>query len=239
MKWIDITFSTPAENLACDEILLNLREEETCDELLRFWESPLYFVVLGSSNKVHEEVHVDACRASGVPILRRHSGGGTVLQGPGCLNVSLILSIKSAGPTHTITETTRSIMQRHADALTAVLGRSVKVQGTSDLTIGDKKFSGNAQRRRLKALLFHGTFLLNFDLSLMEKYLKLPARQPSYRRHRRHNDFVCNIFVDAERVKQAIIAAWHAVPATDALPIPAIEELARNKHSSPEWVFSR
>lgn len=239
MQWIDVTFPTPAENLACDEVLLSALEEESDEETLRFWESSQYFVVLGSSNRVHEEVDVEACRADGVPILRRHSGGGAVLQGPGCLNCSLVLSIDPVGPTRNITETTRFIMQRHAEALTEVLGRPVGVQGHSDLTIGEKKFSGNAQRRRLKALLFHGTFLLNFNLSLVEKYVKLPARQPSYRRQRTHWDFLCNIAVDTERVKRAIIAAWHAVPGRDSLPMAAIEELARKKHSSPEWVFGR
>ena len=40
---------------------------------------------------------VDACRADGVPILRRTSGGGTVVVGPGTLNVSVILP-ESAAP---------------------------------------------------------------------------------------------------------------------------------------------
>ncbi len=239
MMLLDVSLPLPAHNLSCDEVLLNMLEEETGGEILRFWTSTQYFVVLGSSNTVRDEVDVDACRTDGIPILRRHSGGGTVLQGPGCLNFSLILAIDPNGPTRTITETTRYILQRHAEALTELLGRRVEVQGSSDLTIGEKKFSGNAQRRRLKALLFHGTFLLDFDLTLMGKYLRLPARQPAYRRQRTHAEFVCNLGVDAERVKQALIAAWQAVPGPDALPLAAIDDLARNKHSSPEWIFSR
>ena len=38
-----------------------------------------------------------ACRADGVPIFRRSSGGGTVLIGPGTLNVTVILP-ETAGP---------------------------------------------------------------------------------------------------------------------------------------------
>lgn len=239
MRWLDVTFAAPAENLACDEILLNIVEEDPREELLRFWESPQHFVVLGSSNKVRDEVDVDACRADGIPILRRHSGGGAVLQGPGCLNFSLVLAIDPDGPTRNITETTRFVMQRHADALANVLGRSVHVQGSSDLTIGDRKCSGNAQRRRLNALLFHGTFLLQFDLALMEKYLRRPPRQPAYRQQRTHSDFVCNIGVDTARIKQALIAVWHAVEHTEGLPTAAIEDLARTKHSSAGWVFGR
>ena len=93
MTLLDVSFPLPVHNLACDEVLLNMLEEEAVGEILRFWTSTQYFVVLGSSNNVRDEVDLDACRADGIPILRRHSGGGTVLQGPGCLNFSLILAI--------------------------------------------------------------------------------------------------------------------------------------------------
>ena len=66
-------------------------------------------------------------------------------------------------------------------------------QGISDLTIDNIKFSGNAQRRLKHAILFHGTILYNFNLSLITKYLKEPPIQPKYRRHRHHNEFVRNI----------------------------------------------
>src|SRR5688572_6131078 len=94
MRWLDLTFPTPAENLACDEALLDLCEAGFADEVLRFWESPTHFVVVGYGNKVDSEVEVAACRADGIPILRRCTGGGTVLQGPGCLNYSLVLRIE-------------------------------------------------------------------------------------------------------------------------------------------------
>ena len=77
MRDVDVTLFTPEENLACDEALLDLVEEGYEEEILRFWESPQYFVVLGSSNKFQQEVFVEKCEADGIPILRRHSGGGT------------------------------------------------------------------------------------------------------------------------------------------------------------------
>ena len=80
MKILDLTLPTPAENLACDEALLDESEEGRHEEFLRFWEPADYFVVVGSSNKIAQEVNVEACRADNVPILRRHSGGGAVLQ---------------------------------------------------------------------------------------------------------------------------------------------------------------
>src|ERR1700759_1895181 len=98
MNFLDLTFPTPAEKLAGDEALLDWFENHGGDGLLRFWEPGNYFVVVGYGNQVATEVDVPACEAEGVPILRRCSGGGTVLQGSGCLNYSLVLRIEENGP---------------------------------------------------------------------------------------------------------------------------------------------
>lgn len=235
LKLLDRTFPSPEQNLACDEALLDLVEEGYEDEILRCWESEQYFVVLGSSNKFRQEVHVEACEADGIQILRRHSGGGTVLQGSGCLNFSLILKINSEGPTRNITETTRYIMLRHAGVLSDILGEKVEMQGSSDLTIAGKKFSGNAQRRRLNALLFHGTFLLDFNLALIGKYLRMPPKQPAYRQHRSHLDFVRNLKVDDRTMKKALREAWDADEPFELLPLARIDALVTTKYSQESW----
>src|SRR5204863_6569004 len=111
---------------------------------------------------------------------RRCSGGGAVLQGPGCLNYSLVLRLDSHPALHTVTGTNRFVMERNRAALESFLIRGtppqealfsksdignwkseIAVRGHTDLALGDHKFSGNAQRRRRRAVLFHGTFLLN------------------------------------------------------------------------------
>ena len=56
-------------------------------------------MVVGYANQVEVEVNVPACTARGIPILRRCSGGGTVVQGPGCLNYAVVLRITADGPT--------------------------------------------------------------------------------------------------------------------------------------------
>ena len=178
VKCLDLTLPTPAENLACDEALLEDCESGGGGEVLRFWESPTHFVVLGLANRLATEAHREACDRLGIPILRRCSGGGTVLQGPGCLNYSLILKFDGAGPFRSISTTTEFILKRHCAALSALAGKTVELKGQSDLAIGGLKISGNAQRRKRHALLFHGTLLLRFDLALLGNVLPLPSKQP-------------------------------------------------------------
>src|SRR5438132_10884302 len=161
MNFCDLTLASPEENLACDEVLLDLAEQGVVDELLRTWEPSLYFVVLGYANKAAGEVNLPFCRHNNIPVLRRCTGGGTVLQGPGCLNYSLILSLDAAGSAHGIPATNEFVLKRHAAALIALLQAPVELRSPVDLVIGGLKICGNAQRRRKRFLLFHGSFLLN------------------------------------------------------------------------------
>jgi len=258
LNLLDLTFSTPAENLACDEALLEAHEANGGAGVLRFWEPRSGFVVVGYANHAGTEVNLAACRADGVPVLRRCSGGGTVLQGPGCLNYSLILKISEDGPLNGIPSANRFIMERNRATLADLLqpcssrreeapissqpGQSlltsaatVSIEGHTDLAMGGRKFSGNAQRRRKNFLLFHGTFLLGFDLSLIGKYLAMPSRQPDYRRDRAHEEFLTNVPVAADAVKRALSEAWQARAPLEIVPHETIASLARNKYATADW----
>src|SRR5436190_1010338 len=96
MRLLDLTLPTAAENLALDEALLLAAEEGGAGEVLRLWELPSPAVVVGSGGSVAIDVNAAACEADRVPVLRRASGGGTVLLGPGCLCFSLVLSYTHA-----------------------------------------------------------------------------------------------------------------------------------------------
>jgi lipoate-protein ligase A len=238
MTFLDLTLSTPAENLACDEALLEQFEANGGGEVLRFWEPTERFVVVGYANSVGTEVNLSACEEGGVPVFRRCSGGGTVLQGRGCLNYTLVLKIEEGSPLQTIPGANRFIMDQNRAAIeTLIPGATqvVTVAGHTDLAIEGFKFSGNAQRRKKSYLLFHGTFLLAFDLPLVEKFLRMPSKQPGYRGGRSHREFLRNLDLPGAAVKQALREAWRAGDRLPGVPRETIELLAREKYATDEW----
>lgn len=239
MNYLDLTLPTPAENLACDEFLLEQSDEQESPSTLRLWESPSYFVVLGYANKVGDEVNRALCEDRGIPILRRCSGGGTVVQGCGCLNYSLILNLAEHPDCQTITQTNRYVMERHRELLEMHLGARVEIQGHTDLAIHTdnrvRKFSGNAQRRKRNAVLFHGTFLLDFDLWLISQILKMPPVQPSYRENRPHEEFVENLNRPAAEIKRILQEGWNAIE--DAKIVRNLPDSVVEKYRGPEWNF--
>lgn len=246
MKRLDLPPLSPAENLAADEALLDCCEAGHGDESLVFWEPRATFVVVGYANKVAKEVNVAACEAKGIPIFRRCSGGGTVVQMSGGLNYSLILRVDENSPTQSITSVNRFIMEKNRAAIQTLLPESeISVRGHTDLSIvtrhpspvTSKKFAGNSQRRRKNFLLFHGTLLLNCDLNLISKLLLMPSVQPDYRASRTHEDFVTNLNLPAESVKAALAEAWNANAEIKSPPLEEIYKLAREKYSAREWNF--
>ncbi len=248
MKHLELTLPSPAENLAGDEALLDWCEENAGEEVLRFWESPETFVVVGYANKIVTEVNVAACKAKEIPIFRRCSGGGTVLQGAGCLNYALVLKISENAKLRTITAANRFIMERNRAVIeTEVRSRKPEVEisvcGHTDLVLVTRhsslvtsmKFSGNSQRRRKNFLLFHGTFLLGFDLALVGQFLRMPSKEPDYRHSRSHDKFLTNLNLPAAEVKNALKKAWNAMKELCDFPKPEIQKLADEKYSTDEW----
>ena len=206
-RLLDLTLPTPVENLALDEALLDEVDEQDGDPVLRFWESDRLFVVLGAASRQVDDVHLTACEQDDVPILRRASGGGTVLQGPGCLSYAFILPLQLHPSLATIRDTNQFILERVAGALRR-WEPAIAFLGISDLAVNQMKVSGNAQRRTRRALLFHGTVLYRMPADVIARYLKHPARQPEYRRNRTHGSFLRTIEAPPQDIKQAIAQAW-------------------------------
>jgi lipoate-protein ligase A len=115
----------------------------------------------------------------------------------------------------------------------------VVIRGHTDLAIGDRKVSGNAQRRKVRSLLFHGTLLLAFDIARIGRYLPLPPRQPAYRAQRAHDAFLTNLDVPASAMVAALRATWHA---EEPCPLPSgerIADLVRSRYGDDRWTYRR
>lgn len=240
IRFIDFTFPTPEENLAFDEaLLIALEKHEGSDgpddegEVLRFWESRVHFVVLGMARKLYEDVDVEACSRNGLPILRRATGGGTVLQGPGCLNFTLVLSLNKRPELRNVGRSYATILGSIAQVLNL---EGAHLRGISDLALDGRKVSGNAQKRTRNALLHHGTILYNFDLSMISCFLHEPRRQPRYRERRSHAAFLRNIPLGVTEMKSRIATAWDAAPHSGSFLLSEFPSLVTAKYSTREWV---
>jgi len=235
MQWLDLTLATAEQNLALDEALLLQAESSDSErEVLRFWEPDRPAVVLGSSSHVATEARIEVCAQREIPILRRSSGGAAILTGPGCLMYAVVLSYRKRPHLRPIDATHRFVLDTVLSAIrTRVPG--VERAGTSDLVLDGRKFSGNSLRCKRDHLLYHGTLLYNFRLAQIAECLGRPAREPHYRAGRGHDDFVMNLPLSAETLKQSLASVWEADDEMTDWPRTLVEQLVREKFSQPSW----
>jgi lipoate-protein ligase A len=115
----------------------------------------------------------------------------------------------------------------------------VEFQGTCDLTYRKRKFSGNSLRCKRGHLLYHGTLLYDFPLSLLARYLGTPPRQPAYRAGRDHEEFVTNLPVSAGQIRNHLQQAFTVTRLLSEWPQARTSELARTRYQSTEWNQAR
>jgi lipoate---protein ligase len=108
-------------------------------------------------------------------------------------------------------------------------------QGERDLKCALRKFSGNSLRVKRRHMLYHGTLLYDFDLALVERLLAHPPREPQYRGGRPHSEFIANLPMPREAIKQSLIDAWQADGLHDEWPQERTTRLVAEKYSRAEW----
>ncbi|MGD2107819.1 MAG: hypothetical protein PVI86_00375 [Phycisphaerae bacterium] len=164
-------------------------------------------VVLGAGSTPDQEVNLHACRADGVPVLKRRGGGCAVVIDPG----NVIVSVTTAGLPF-------GHHRRHFDRLTAWLidglARTgipdVKHAGICDLVLGDRKIAGACLHRSRDLLYYSASLLVEPDLANVARYLKHPPREPDYRRKRPHEDFMGSI-AELSRPPRTAASGTHLV----------------------------
>ncbi len=196
------SFRQPEDNILFDDDLLEFVSESN-SFLFRIWESETEFIVKGISCP-DEDINFSEAGKRSVPVLRRRSGGGTVVQGPGCLNYcAVFFTIK--------TPDIKGCFDLVLDALKfafAKEGIMLERKGISDLVLRGKKVSGNAQRRKRNRFYVHGTVLYDFDINNIQSLLNMPGKMPQYRANRPHNEFLDNIPLSRELVISCLFNAY-------------------------------
>lgn len=170
--------------LQLEEALLRADDRNWC--IINEGSSPA--IVLGISGKVDQ--HIDLCNPSiqSTPIIRRFSGGGTVIVDENTLFHSFICNSSELGVDN-IPERVFGWSEQIYKSVFAGLDFRLREH---DYVIGERKFGGNAQYMRKGRWLHHTSFLWDYEENLMNNLL-LPPKMPTYRGKRSHSDFLCRL----------------------------------------------
>lgn len=147
-------------------------------------------VVLGRCSREDREVRLDRVLAEGVALSRRRGGGCAVVVAPGVLVLSCTWSgFRPRYPSCWVEE----VSARVAGVLRDLGVKGLQVRPGGDLTVGDRKVMGACLYVGADSAVYGCSLLVNPDLSLLDRFLKHPPREPAYRRGRSHGEFVTSL----------------------------------------------
>ncbi|PXV66268.1 lipoate-protein ligase A [Dysgonomonas alginatilytica] len=139
--------------LSMEEYVARFLDEEEC---FFMWQvNPT--VIFGRNQLMENEVNLDYVKANGIETYRRKSGGGCVYADFSNIMFSYITK------DFNVSFTFSKYLQRVSHTLQQ-LGINAVASGRNDITIDEKKVSGNAFYRASGKSIVHGTMLFNTDL---------------------------------------------------------------------------
>ena len=152
-------------------------------------------IVLGFSGKVPELVNVHKVHNSAeeVELIRRYTGGGTVIVDERTIFTSFIMNgadVPSCKPfPRDIMDWSRNVFAPVFDKLPTNVKFDLR---ENDYILDNVKIGGNAQSIIKDRWVHHTSFLWDYLPSNMQ-YLLMPKKQPDYRLNRSHEDFLDKI----------------------------------------------
>lgn len=198
------------DQLKYEEYLLRDTTDNIC--LINHGSQPA--IVMGISGKVDELIHIDQAKTLNIPIIKRYSGGGTVVVDQDTLFVTFIFNSKDINvpgfpePIYRFTETIyKDVFKDHPFELKQ-----------NDYIFKNRKFGGNAQYIKKDRWLHHTSFLYDYKKHYMD-LLKHPKKTPAYREGRHHEEFVCKLqdFITDknelfQNLKNTLLASFELIP---------------------------
>ncbi len=189
IKVYNLPTANPFQNLATEEYVLLQHTKSQEDIILLFYEN-IDSIILGKLSTIKDEVFAYKTH---IPIIRRLSGGRTVMHFIGNINYSVILSLEYFPDFFNIKASYQTILNEICTNLPHHIFS--QIMGISDISSQQagmyKKISGNSQVRKQQYLLHHGTMIYHAgSIKKIMYYLNFPSEQPAYRMHRNHKDFL-------------------------------------------------
>lgn len=172
------------EQLHLEETLLRSSKENFC---IINEGTPEKTVVMGLSGIAQELVDLEKTQRDQIPIIRRFTGGGTVIVDELTLFISFIFN-KDA---HSFDLFPKEIMYWSHTIYEKAFSVPLLLR-ENDYVIGEKKCGGNAQYISKERFIHHTSFLWDFKKESMS-YLLQPKKAPAYREGRSHLDFLCTL----------------------------------------------
>ncbi|MDR0437283.1 MAG: lipoate--protein ligase [Bacteroidales bacterium] len=232
--------TTPYFNIAAEEFLLKHFDGDA----FTLWRNEPAIIV-GKHQNTHAEIHLDVVQSQNIPVIRRLSGGGAVFHDLGNICFTFVKT-KQPNEICDFSTFTKPIIE-----LLQQLGVNAEFSGRNDLTIGGKKFSGNAEATWNNRVLHHGTLLFSSKLTDLSQALRVHSDKFQDKAVKSVQSRVTNI-EDHLHEKMSVMDFMNLIEMHILKDFPnaerrefskeeceQIEKLAKEKYQTWDWNFGQ
>ena len=175
-RLLDPQAITSAENMALDEVLLELRGQGKGRNTLRFLQFEPRTALVGFHQSIQEELNIPYCLEHGIDVNRRITGGGALLFDESQIGWEIVCE-KAFFEAHLPTD---ALFRRLCEPVAAALrsmGVDAHFRPRNDIEVAGRKISGTGGTDSEDAFLFQGTLLTDFDVETMLSCLRVPLEK--------------------------------------------------------------
>lgn len=204
--------------LQIEEALLRADDRNWC--LVNTGSTPT--IVMGISGKRELLIHSETT----LPIVRRFSGGGTVVVDESTCFVTTIFNHADAP----VDPYPQPVLRWNAKPYESLLKSFHTVE--NDYALGDRKFAGNAQYFTKKRWIHHTSILWDYCPHRMQSLL-FPPKTPQYRLKRSHEDFLCKLkdhLPSKEAFLEGILSHYHKDFSIHEVGMEEVESILLKEH---------
>src|SRR3989338_2822396 len=214
---------------------------------IRFYKWKPSAVSIGCFQSMEDEIDLDVCKKLNVDTVRRRTGGGAVYHDNFGEITYSVIAPESMFPKNII-ESYKIICGWIIDSL-ALIGLQASFIPINDIIVNNKKISGNAQTRRNRILLQHGTILYDVDVKKMFSLLRVPDEKIMDKMIATVEERVTSITkqnnaITKDHLYEALVKGftnnkqWQFGKWSDS-EMQRAQELAKIRYSTKDWNFSR
>jgi lipoate-protein ligase A len=209
-------------------------------------------VIVGKYQDIEAALKLDRCQARRVEFNRRSTGGGTVIMGPEIIALGLGINVDWPGlGGGTISGVFEALARVFVMALNR-LGVSSSFRPKNDIEVSGKKIAGlSAASETGKSLLFHTSFLVDFDVDLMTDIMNTPLLKLSDKGYNCFSERMTTVrqelgrHVPVDTVMDGIQKGFEEEfdihfqeDEPDAWEKGMIQKFIEERYTKREWIFS-
>ncbi len=245
---LDTGMMTAAQNIALDEILLQLRNEDKIPDTLRLLQFKPHSVLVGYHQSIEQEVRIEFCQQNGIDINRRITGGGTIYLDEPQIGWELIASRWDPDIPKDIDKLYAKVSEGAVQGLKN-LGVEAEFRPRNDIEVDGKKISGTGGSFEANAFFFQGTLLTDFDVETMIRALMIPLEKLKAKELESAKERVTCLkweldeLPSIQAIKEAIVKGFADVFDVEIeereltpLELQILEERT-SKFEKPDWIY--